>query len=407
MITILKIAWRNIWRNRLRSSVVIISIILGIWSGLFISALTIGMNKQRIKNIISTSLSHVQIHNKNFLANLNIRDTIRSPEVDIEICKSNKIIKACTGRQIVAGMIANAKGNYGIQLNGIDPQEEKQVTAIFTKIEEGNYFTRLKRNPIVIGKALAEKMKAKLNSKVVVTLQNINGDLVNGAFRVEGIFNAENSNFELSTAFVKREDLAKITGLSVNTLHEIAILGNDIKDAPWIKKELVKADKINTIETWAEISPDLSYAQAMMSKFLYIFMMVVLLALSFGIINSMLMAVLERKKEIGMLMAIGMKKGKIFSMISYETLFLSIIAAPIGLLLSYITIEYFSKHGIDLSIFSSGLASFGMGSVIYTYLPTNTYFEITLLTIIIAFISSLFPARRALKLNPAEAVKSL
>ncbi len=407
MITILKIAWRNIWRNKLRSSIVIISIILGIWSGLFISALTLGMNEQRTKNIISTSLSHLQIHNKTFLANLNIKDTINSPQIDLNACKSNKMIKAYTGRQIAAGMIANAKGNYGIQLYGINPETEKKVTAIFSKIEKGNYFTRLKRNPIVLGKELAKKMNAKLNSKVVVTLQNINGDLVNGAFRVEGIYNAENSTLELSTAFVKIEDLAKITGLSKNTLHEIALLGNNIKNAPLIKKDLEKVDKTNKIETWAEISPALSYAQAMMSKFLYIFMVVILLALSFGIINSMLMAVLERKKEIGMLMAVGMKKRKIFSMISYETLFLSLIAAPVGLLFAYITIKYFSIHGIDLSIFSSGLASFGMGTIIYTYLPTNIYFEITFLTIIIAFISSLFPARRALKLNPAEAVKSL
>ncbi len=407
MKTIIKIAWRNIWRNKLRSSIVIISIILGIWAGLFISGFTLGMNEQRVKGIITTTLSHVQIHNPDFLANRNINDTIIDSKNIIEEIRKDKQITAYTGRQIVTGMIANAKGNYGIQLTGINPDMEKKVSVIYKKIENGNYFTRIKHNPIILGKALADKMNAKINSKVVVTLQNIEGDLVNAAFRVEGIFNTQNSPFELSTAFVRKSDLAKITDLGINKIHEIAILGHSIEDAPLIAVNLKKYDSKNKIETWAEISPDLQYAQEMMSSFLYIFMIIVLLALSFGIINSMLMAVLERKKELGMLMAVGMKKIKIFSMISFETIFLSLIAAPIGLLLSYISIQYFSTHGIDLSNFSTGLASFGIGTKIYTFLPANVYFEITALTVLIAFISSLFPARRALKLNPAEAVKSL
>ena len=385
----------------------IISIILGIWTGLFISGFTLGMNEQRIKSIISTTLSHIQIHNPGFLANQNISDTIINSKNLIRKIENNKQIVAFAERQIVTGMIANAKGNFGIQLTGINPNQEKKVTVIYEKIENGNYFTRIKHNPIVLGKALAKKMDAKINSKVIVTLQNIEGDLVNAAFRVEGIFNTQNSPFELSSAFVRKSDLFKITGLGKDNIHEIAILGNSIDNAPVITKDLKGYDSKNKIETWAEISPDLQYAQDMMSNFLYIFMIIVLLALSFGIINSMMMAVLERKKELGMLMAVGMKKVKIFSMISIETIFLSLIAAPIGLLLSYITIQYFSSHGIDLSNFSTGLASFGIGTKIYTFLPINAYFEITILTLIVAFISSLFPARRALKLNPAEAIKSL
>jgi len=106
-------------------------------------------------------------------------------------------------------------------------------------------------------------------------------------------------------------------------------------------------------------------------------------------------------------MAIGMKKQSIFSMIMLETVFLSLIAMPIGLFLSYISIEYYAKHGIDLSNFASGLESLGIGAIMHTYLPTKMYLNVSLLTLAVAFISSLFPAKRALKLNPAEAIKSL
>ena len=147
--------------------------------------------------------------------------------------------------------------------------------------------------------------------------------------------------------------------------------------------------------------------QEIMVPFLYIFMSIILLALSFGIANTMLMAVLERKRELGMLMSVGLNRTKIFLMILFETIFISCVALPIGIFMSYLMISYFGQVGIDLSIFAEGLEAFGMKSMLYTKLPFNYYVNITILTLFVTFISSLFPARRALKLDPAEAVRSL
>tara|TARA_Y100000004_G_C8696149_1_gene319652 strand:- start:184 stop:594 length:411 start_codon:yes stop_codon:yes gene_type:complete len=136
-------------------------------------------------------------------------------------------------------------------------------------------------------------------------------------------------------------------------------------------------------------------------------MTIILIALSFGIINTMLMAVLERKRELGVLMSVGLNKSKIFLMIAFETLFISIVSVPLGVLISYITISYFGDVGIDLSIVEEGLEQFGMGARLYTELYLDYYINITLLTFLLTFISSLFPARRALKLEPAVAVRSI
>ena len=141
--------------------------------------------------------------------------------------------------------------------------------------------------------------------------------------------------------------------------------------------------------------------------FFFIFMSIILVALSFGIANIMLMAVLERKRELGMLMSVGLNKTKIFLMIIFETIFISFISLPAGITLSYLMISYFGKVGIDLSIVSEGLEAFGMKSMVYTDLPFDYYIKITILTLFVTLISSLFPARRALKLDPAEAVRSL
>jgi len=405
--TLIKIAWRNIWRNKLRSTVVIISIILGLWSSLFIMAMTYGLNNQRIHGAITTILSHIQIHNPAFSDNQSISDTIINKNNVINNITSIYSIKAHSERIIINSMIANAKGTYGAQLVGIDPEKEKNVTEIFEHLTKGDYFTRLKRNPAVIGEKLAKKMHLKLNSKVIVTFQNTTGDLINAAFRIEGIYKTQNTAFDAANVFVRKNDLAKISGLNPGNIHEIAIVAKSLDEVKNIANILKQKDKVNKTETWSEISPELGYAQEMMTTFLLIFMLIVLMALSFGIINSMLMAVLERKKELGMLMAVGMKKKKLFAMISLETIFLTMIAVPAGLLLSYLSIEYYAEHGIDLSHVASGLESLGIGATIFTYIPSNMYFYIALLTLVIAIASSLFPARQAMKLNPAEAIKSL
>ena len=229
---------------------------------------------------------------------------------------------------------------------------------------------------------------------------------------MEGIFRSGNSMFDESNVYVKnqsiRDNLVNFIGF-----HEMPIViyeniedsSLDLTDA--LKKDLKKIDNTNIIQSWDDIAVELAYANRMISAFLYFFMLIVISGLSFGIINTMLMAVLERKRELGMLMCIGMTRLKIFLMISIETLFLALIALPFGLIFSYFMINYFSVNGIDLSIVAAGLENFGIGTMLYLKLPINYYYEIGLMIIVITIISSVFPSIRALKINPVEASKNI
>tara|TARA_B100001971_G_scaffold33767_1_gene28610 strand:- start:378 stop:1598 length:1221 start_codon:yes stop_codon:yes gene_type:complete len=406
MSTLIKIAWRNVWRNKIRSGVVIISIVLGIWAGLFVMAMTLGLNEQRMNGAISTYLSHIQVHDTQYSKEQNINYYIQNKEKILNKIESDNNIKAYAKRTIVTAMAANSNGSYGVQIVGINPAEEKKLTSISDKLIEGTYLNKFKRNPIIIGNALADKLNLNLRSKIVITLQDINSNIVSTSFRVEGIFKTSSSMFDEATLFVKMDDLEQITGLS-GQIHEIAILANSIDNTEKIKSNLNKDILGSKAETWSDIAPELGYANEMMSRFIYIFMGIIFLALAFSIINTMLMAVLERKKELGMLMSVGMNKSRIFSMITLETLFISALATPIGMLLSFWTISYFGEVGIDLSIVAKGLESLGIGTRIYTFLPRQLYINITFLSLLVTFVSALFPARRALKLNPVEAIKAL
>jgi len=406
LITLIKIGWRNIWRNKKRSLVVILSIILGLYGGLIISSLMITLNSQRMNTAINTYLADIQIHNKEFSKEYSLSDTISNIHYLEEKLKNDNRVKSYSKRTVINGMLSNSTGSYGVNVLGIDPEFEIKVTNVYTKIIEGDYFESKRENTMVVGKKLADKLDLRLRSKVVITFQDVNGDITSLLFRIEGVFKSGNSMFDDYNVFVKNNSIFSNLP-DLNGYHEIPILtiNDDITES--LKLDLQKINNTLDVKFWGDIAVELAYANKMMSSFLYIFMLIVLSGLSFGIINTMLMAILERKKEIGMLMSIGMSKVYIFLMICLETVFLSLVAIPFSVLITYITIDYFSVSGIDLSIVGSGLENFGIGTILYLKLPSEYYFNLSLLVILISFISSMFPAIRALKINPAEATKSI
>lgn len=406
LITLIKIGWRNIWRNKKRSVVVILSIILGLYGGLIIVSLMTTLNHQRMDTAINTYLADIQIHNKNYSNEYSIIDTIPNVQDLEEILKNDSRVKAFSKRAVINGMLSNSTGSYGVNVLGIHPDDEIKVTKVYSKMVEGEYFVSKRANTMIVGKKLADKLNLKIRSKVVIAFQDTNGDITSLLYRIEGIFRSGNSMFDDYNVFVKNNSIfSNLPDLS--GYHEIPILTthNDITKS--LKFDLQQINDSIDVKSWDDIAVELAYANKMMSSFLYIFMLIVLSGLSFGIINTMLMAVLERKKEIGMLMSIGMTKIYIFLMICFETVFLSLVSIPFALLITYFTVDYFSVVGIDLSVVASGLENFGVGSMFYLKLPSEYYINLSMLVIFISFISSIFPAIRALKINPAEATKSI
>ena len=406
ILTLIKISWRNVWRNKLRSIVVIFSVIFGLLGGIIIIAMSYGLNEERMNNAVEAYLSHVQIHNKQFSEDYNIMNTIDNLSQIENVIKNDNRVVSYSKRIILNGMLSNSNGSYGIQVKGVDPEQEKKVTNTFEKIIEGEYFNSKRDNTILVGKKLADRLNLKLKSKVVVTFQDENYDLTSLLFRVEGIYRSGNSRYDESNVFVRNDNIKKNLP-AFSGYHELPILLTDINLRNEVKKDLSKISEENIVEGWDDISKELAYANEMLAAVLYIFMMIILFGLSFGIVNTMLMAILERKKEIGMLMSIGMNRYKIFMMISFETIFLSLVALPVGLFSSYLIVEYYSVVGIDLSIVEAGLENFGVGTRLYFKVPNQEYFIVSLMVFIISLISSIFPSIRALKINPVEATKTI
>lgn len=401
------IAWRNIWRNKLRSIIMIVAIALGLLAGVFSTSFMQGLVDARIESATKTELGHLQIHAPHFLENNNIVYTIQNSGELVSQIESLDSVKAVSRRLIAEPFIMAAHGTGGGKLIGVEPEQEKRVTDIWEHIIAGTYLEHESRiPPVVIGEKLAKKLRLKVGSRINVQMVDRRGNLSLKGYRISGIYRTTNTSYDESTLFVKYEDLQAQLGMEKNTAHEIVLLLENGDEAPAVKPQAEKLAGNNVVETWKELSPEMSLLTDSMDQYMYIFILIILLALCFGIINTMLMAVLERVKEIGMLMAVGMNKRKVFLMIILETVLLTVTGGIFGILTGAGITKIFETTPINLSMFAEGLESLGYASEVYTSVQNESLVTIAILVVITGIVSAIYPARKALKLNPAEATRT-
>jgi ABC-type lipoprotein release transport system permease subunit len=402
---ITQMAWRNIWRNKMRSLVIALSVAIGLFAGLAVLALHKGMLKSRVRTVIDAEVSHLQIHHPEFKKDYDPKYVLNSNEQWLKQLGSLSLIKSVTARSVTPAMLSTASGSAGVQVNGVLPAMENEVSQLAKKIHEGKDFTEQKKNEIILGRKLADKMKLKKGSKVVLTFTDTAANIVAAAFRITGIYQTENTPLDERNVYVNMKDLNELLGLG-NSFHEIAILLNNDTDLEKAKQELTKKYPHVLIETWKEISPETDLMVSTMDFYMYIIIGIIMLALAFGIINTMLMAILERTREIGMMVALGMNRLRLFALVLMETIFLTLVGTPFGVLIAWLTTEYFTNRGIDTSSFAGEtMSSFGFSSIIYPEFPFDELSVVLTIVIVTALISCIFPAIKSGRLQPVEALR--
>ncbi len=469
------IAWKNVWRNKKRSLVVIVAVTLGIIAGVLLIGIVEGWTKQRLHDAVYNEVSHIQIHNNEYIKNEEIDLTVRNLDEITRGIDSLKELSGCVKRTKIIAMANTPWANTGVIIYGVDPAKEKQVTEIYKKIvpDGGRYLDNREKGDILISDKTAELLKLKqyivtdsiieklrgekvpvavltkletlkdkrfrspkdfrealrkefgkkeldrfgllitdealdyrIRNKVQITISDMEGTPIQGIFRVCGIYKTTNTGFDQTIVFVNAGELANLYGGDDILTHEIAILLSNIDDAGIVKEKLRRVSGDNSVRTWKEMAPDAAMMNDFMIMYYLIFIGIIMLALAFGIINTMLMAILERTKELGMLMAIGMNRRRIFKMIMLETIFLTVVGAVAGILSGWAITEALGKTGIHFTGWGEGFEAIGFAAKVYPVVTPDFFVFTTIMVISTAVISSLWPARKALKLIPVEALRT-
>ncbi|WHF52496.1 FtsX-like permease family protein [Chryseobacterium gotjawalense] len=402
---ILTMAWRNLWRNRSRSVIIIISIALGLLAGISAMALYKGMTKSRIRTVVYSEVGHLQLHAPAFKKEEEPQFFLANGPAKLKEITGLPEVKYAAPRSVTNGMLTTPGGSAGVKIYGVIPALEYKISKLNEKVVAGNLFRTGRKNQIWIGKKLADKMKLKAGAKLVLTFTDTSGEIVSGAFRVAAVYQTDNAPRDEKNVYVEMKDLNAMLGLN-NKFHEIAVLLKDDDAVTQIQKQLRQTYPDAEVESWIDLAPELNLLVKTTHQYSYIIMAVIMLALAFGIINTMLMAVLERTREIGMMMALGMQRVRIFTLVVLETFILTAIGAPVGLLAGWVIIQYFNRHGLDLSTMGTEMMrSFGFSTMVYPEFPTEKLAGIIIIIFVTAIIACLFPSVKAVMLKPVDALK--
>lgn len=402
---LLRIAWRNIWRNRSRSLVIIASVGIGLWAGIFLIAFYNGMIRQRIRSAIDREVSHLQFHHPRFSDDHELRYHLGNALAILGVLHRDPEVRVAAPRIVSYGMVSTAAGSAGIIINGVDPGLESRLTRLDTKLVEGGYFTAQGRQEVVVGQRLARKLRLALHRKLVLTVSDRQGNLSSAAFRVTGIYRTPNTPFDEANLFIRIPDAAALCAMA-DSVNEVAVLLHHDEAADSLAAHLAAAFPMTEVKAWKDLAPEMQVLVATTGSMLYVFMGVILLSLGFGIVNTMLMAVLERTREIGMLLSLGMSRVRVFGMVLLETFLLVMAGCPAGMAAALTTVALTRRKGIDFSVFSQVLESFGWDTRVYPWLGAGDLRRIVLLVALTALLAALLPARRALRLDPAEAMRT-
>ncbi len=406
MTTFLKIAWRNILRNIFRSAITVSSIGIGFASLFFIRSFIDGADYQMVENYTGLFSGHIQIHKKGFLENPGLQKSISSPEKIYSILKNTDGIQAVSKRVKEYALVSSAENSTGVLLMGVDPEGEKSVTELYKRVREGSFVSR--EDEIVIGKSLAKSLNVGLKDKIVIIAQAYDGSLASAAYRVSGLIDTGAEELDKGLAIITLKAAQELFVLD-DKISEFAVrMGSHtaVDKTALTLKNSIDAEEYELL-TWKEISPALVQWIEFDLAFSNFLLLIVLAIVAAGILNTLLMGILERVREFGIMLALGTKRRQIIQMIGLESLILGFIGIGLGYLLGAGLAGYFSVHGINLASFSTALNEYYTGSVVYTRISYDYplfYGAVVLLT---SLIVSIYPAWRAANLKPVDAIRHM
>ena len=402
---LVKLAWRNIFRNKRRTLIAATAIGIGLTALIFIDAFMIGMEETMIRTATASFLGDAQIHREGFRDAQEVSLTVQALGSVTESLTKEEIVAHFTQRTFASSMITSPANVSAISLVGVHPPTEKFLSLIDDAITEGAYFEGDNSRDIVIGAKLAEILEIGLGDRVVVTVaQAESGELSQEMFRISGIYHFADAAMNSGMAFVRLEKAQEMLALGKD-VHEIAIKFTSIAYSQETTLPFwdTYSQHGNEVLSWTELMSQLTVVLEMTRYSKYIMGVILFGVVVFGIINTLFMSLYERMFEFGVLRAVGTRPFGMARVILFEAGALAIVSIGLGTILGFVLTGVLAHVGIDYT----GIEMMGvtMQEFIYPVLEVQQFIIYPIWVFIFTLIAGLYPARHVAKMAPVDAMR--
>jgi ABC-type lipoprotein release transport system permease subunit len=401
----LRLAWRNIFRNKRRTIISGLAIGIGLAVLIFVDAMMIGMKDNMIASATDTYLGDGQIHGRGFRLTQDVNVTVRDPDKVSAGLESEEEVKAFCRRTTAFGMIASPSEAESILLVGVDPPAERRVSRIDRAIRQGRFFEGDDPRDIVLGQDLADILGLEVGDRVVCSVSQAGGgDLAQDMFRVSGIFAFDIREMDRGMAFIRLPEAQKMLNLGQG-IHEIALQFKDNhfalrEDEPFWARY---SENGNEAVPWTVLLPQMKGILDLFWLSLIVMAVLIFGIVAFGIINTLFMSLYERLFEFGVLRAVGTRASGIRRLIVAEAGSLAAISIGLGAVLGFILTFVLSKTGIDYKGIEFAGTTFT--DLLYPVLKVKQFIIYPIIVFLFTLIVGLYPAVVAGRMTVADALR--
>jgi len=398
-----KMAFRDLGRNRRRSFFSALAVAVGLALLIVMSSVVEGEMGGAIEDAIRLQSGHIQIRSITYDENkssLKWDDLVANPEQIANQIAQYPQVKAATPRLYASGFLTSGNQSAGARIVGIDPASAAN-DPYRNGVIAGSYINADDRDAILIGKPMAEKLKLNTGDKVSLSVNTANGDVLEQTFTVKGIYTTDTTSFDGAIVFLP---LAKAQAMTQTENHAstVYILLNSTSDTDAVLSA-IHVDNLKVMD-WKTLNPLMVDWEAMAKSYIGIFYMIILAITASVIINTLIMSVYERTREIGILSAIGMRGGRVMMLFLVESSLLAVGGVILGLIFGVLGTIWFNVHGFYIG--NMGLSGVVIRDTIYAKLTTDNLINLTILTFIATLLSGLYPAITASRLEPVAALRA-
>lgn len=396
-----QLAWRNLWRQRRRNLTMLVALSFAVMGVIFLNAFLRGMTAQMADGAINSMVGHVKVLQPGYRDDPGIaRSFVLESEWSPEIPAGQ--LQGWARRVRVPAVIMSERETRGIEFVGIDPAQES-ISFVADWTIEGEGLQGPDDRRILVGKSLAEQLETAAGRRLVIVTQGADGRSREAGYRIAGLYQSEHSALEKFHVFTGIEAAQAL--LVSDTVTEVSVRLTDEKYQPTVLQSLIATFVGLNVFDWQTLQPMAATMMQLSDAMIYILFIIVMSALVFGLVNTVVTAVMERYREIGMLRALGMRAGAVLLQIVTESTLIMIMGVAIGTAAGG-GLCWWLSDGVDLAAFSEGLEAFGLSSklLVPTIVPADLAF-VVVASLVMGVVASFFPALRAVRLNPLEAMR--